>query len=662
MLGCDAEKPMDKSLNQQITDFKLWREQLSQSIADYRDWLSDSGAQNGVEELRLYDIEQTLHRDKLVLAFVAEFSRGKTEAINALFFSEFEQRLLPSDPGRTTMCPTEIFWDDRDEPCIKLLPIETRKSDDGLSLYKTTPQAWSKLRLNIDSPTQMKEAFQTIVAQKEVTLDEAREVGLWDENDLIMKQTLEAKGRIDIPVWRHALINFPHPLLKSGLVILDTPGLNALGAEPELTLSIIPNAHAVVFLMATDTGVTKSDMQIWIDHIGNHNNRKIAILNKIDILWDDLKTHAEIDAEVDSQIKLTAKQLNLPPSSVFAMSAQKGLLAKIRNDAELLERSGIARVERMLADQIVGAKHEILRTTLVAETSGLVKNSRKSIQQRLIATRNQLNELQELRGKNRGDIERLLTEISRTRKHYDASVATFNKGSHDISSLGKQLLRLLEQDTLDQLLTQSKREIGDSWTTIGLNRSIKKLIQQTKKLSVEINTLAGNIQRQADILYRLFSENHQFELKTPAKLDMSQFTNRMAGLEKVTEAFCRDPINVMTEKHFLVRKFFMGLGRQVEDIFAESHKNADYWCRNVLGPLKQQIDEFKENLDQRSKALMKIHQDSDQLQANISTVEQTLTSLQAQSAELDRLLLKLMNGAKPRVTTVNKGLDAPIIA
>lgn len=107
MPGCDAEKPMDKSLNQQITEFKVWREQLSQSIADYRNWLSDSGAQNGVEELRLYDIEQTLHRDKLVLAFVAEFSRGKTEAINALFFSEFEQRLLPSDPGRTTMCPTE---------------------------------------------------------------------------------------------------------------------------------------------------------------------------------------------------------------------------------------------------------------------------------------------------------------------------------------------------------------------------------------------------------------------------------------------------------------------------------------------------------------------------------------------------------------------------
>ena len=40
---------------------------------------------------------------------------------------------------------------------------------------------------------------------------------------------------VEVPAWRHAAINYPHPLLKRGLVVLDTPGLNAIGAEPELT-------------------------------------------------------------------------------------------------------------------------------------------------------------------------------------------------------------------------------------------------------------------------------------------------------------------------------------------------------------------------------------------------------------------------------------------
>ena len=72
---------------------------------------------------------------------------------------------------------------------------------------------------------------------------------------------------VEVPKWRHALINIAHPLLKQGLVILDTPGLNAIGAEPELTVSLMPQAHAVVFILGADTGVTKSDLSIWREHL-----------------------------------------------------------------------------------------------------------------------------------------------------------------------------------------------------------------------------------------------------------------------------------------------------------------------------------------------------------------------------------------------------------
>lgn len=639
---------MDSSLSQQISDYKAWRDQLVQSITDYRDWLGKANPQSGFEELRLYDIEQALARDKLVLAFVAEFSRGKTETINALFFSEYEQRLLPSDPGRTTMCPTEIFWDERDEPCIRLLPIETRKSDSSLNDYRNMPQAWSKIRLDTNSPEQMRQAFLSIIAQKEVGVDEARMLRLWDDADEAMAHALQTKGKIDIPVWRHAIINFPHPLLKSGLVILDTPGLNALGAEPELTLNIIANAHAVIFIMATDTGVTKSDMQIWSEYIGNHHRHKVALLNKIDILWDALKTTTEIDAEIASQVNRTARQLQLDASNVFAISAQKALLARIRRDAVLLERSGILKVERMLAESVVGSKHDILRSTLVQETSTLVRNSRRQIQQRLADRRSQLNELQALGDRNRATIEGLLGEVSEIRKHYEASVATFNQGSDLISALGKQLLQRLNQEQLQQLLTNSRAEIGDSWTTAGLNRGIRKLVQHTSQMAREIGELGDNIQQQAEQLYQLFASRHQFEARIPPKLDMSDFNKRMARLEGVTDAFCRDPVNVMTEKHFLIRKFFMGLGRQVEVIFNDTSNLAQGWLKQVLTPLRQQIDEYRENLEKRSKTLMKIHQDAAQLQNSINLLQEEITTLQQQGAMLDKLLLKLMQDAKPR--------------
>ena len=56
-------------------------------------------------------LRERLASDKLVVAFVAEFSRGKSELINAIFFADTGRRVLPATPGRTTMCPVELGFD-----------------------------------------------------------------------------------------------------------------------------------------------------------------------------------------------------------------------------------------------------------------------------------------------------------------------------------------------------------------------------------------------------------------------------------------------------------------------------------------------------------------------------------------------------------------------
>ena len=89
-------------------------------------------------------------------------------------------------------------------------------------------------------------------------------------------------------------------LLRQGLVILDTPGLNAIGTEPELTLNLIPQAHAVLFILAADTGVTKRDIEVWREHIGAGAGR-LVVLNKIDGMWDALRSEEEVEGEIVRQ-------------------------------------------------------------------------------------------------------------------------------------------------------------------------------------------------------------------------------------------------------------------------------------------------------------------------------------------------------------------------
>jgi Dynamin family len=635
------------TLESKVSEYQAWRNNLMQVISDYRDWLAASPQSDAIQELRLYDVLEMLKRDQLVMAFLAEFSRGKTETINALFFSDFNQRLLPSEPGRTTMCPTEIFWDAREEPCIKLLPIGTRLSDDTLTYLKTTPNAWTKFRLDMEDPEQMKETLRKLIDQKEVTQGEAEDLGLFNAEDVSMVNELETQGLLKIPVWRHAIINYPHPLLKSGLVVLDTPGLNTLGAEPELTLNIIPNAHAILFLTAVDTGITQSDMQIWNDFIKGRAKYKLALLNKVDMLWDDLKPKQDVQNEIDKQVNITAHQLGISPDSVFAISAQKALVAKIKNNSALLERSGMAALEATLGSQIVQAKHEILGRTVASECSGMIKNSRKLVQHRLLSLREQVLELRSLRGQKSDATKNSLAKVVTDRKRYEASIPTFNHANDKITHIGKRLLRHLSVGYLDNTLMASRQEMGDSWTTVGLNRGMRNLMKQANDLANNVTKESKDIKKLADNIYQVFQSKHGFDVFEPPVLDISNFLHNMQALEKITVDFCSDPVNLMTEKHFLIRKFFLGLGTQTQKIFEQAEKECERWMEDVLGILKTQMNEHKNSLDQRTKNLTEARESAEALDTQLALVEHEYATASKESQLLDTMLLQLMKAVKP---------------
>ncbi|MBA2690633.1 MAG: hypothetical protein H0U63_07510, partial [Burkholderiales bacterium] len=139
---------MSNPLELEIGRYNAWKEDLIAAVGEYREWLEASNQLDMQQSIRFYDLVEDLKKSRLMLAFIAEFSRGKTELINALFFANFKQRLLPSDMGRTTMCPTEIYHDPSEPPYLRLLPIETRFRDESIAQLKTMPVEWSTIRLN----------------------------------------------------------------------------------------------------------------------------------------------------------------------------------------------------------------------------------------------------------------------------------------------------------------------------------------------------------------------------------------------------------------------------------------------------------------------------------------------------------------------------------
>ena len=91
------------TLAQQFAAYSEWRAQLSGRLEAFRKWLSDNELSDAQTDLRLRLVLEKLREDRLQVAFVAEFSRGKSELINAIFFADYGDRMLPSTAGRTTM-------------------------------------------------------------------------------------------------------------------------------------------------------------------------------------------------------------------------------------------------------------------------------------------------------------------------------------------------------------------------------------------------------------------------------------------------------------------------------------------------------------------------------------------------------------------------------
>jgi predicted nucleic acid-binding Zn-ribbon protein len=632
---------MSIHLEQEVADYSERRMRLATAITDYADWLDRQHGIDVERTLRLADTASGLRQDKLVMAFVAEFSRGKTELINALFFADHGERLLPSDAGRTTMCPTELFATPDEAPSLSLLPIETRRRGESLARLKHMPIEWSRVLLDPTDPRQLRESLKKLTETKLIAAAEAIELGLWNSEDASERHQLRPDGTVEVPVWRYAMVNYPHPLLQAGLTILDTPGLNALGAEPELTLSVIPNAHAVMYLLATDTGVTRSDLEIWQKHVHRHANYHVAVLNKIDMLWDELKSDAEVQATIERQAEETARVLKLPRSRVFTVSAQKALVATIRGDAALRVRSGIESLEYLLAHQVIPARRDMLYHAVSREVTALLDEGRVDLAARLKRSSDELIQLTRLSGRNRELIQQARASLQQEKDSYDATAEQFRMTRKMLQGQGEQLLSHLSEDTLGAIMNACREAMEDSWTTRGLTGGIRHLSEQMGMRFRQASHLADNMLEALDQAYVRFHRHHHLPKMQVPRLDLGAYRNRLNVLTRETEAFCKDPANLLLEKHFMIRRFYAGLAEEARKAFKLARVEAERWLRIALDPIMTRIREHKQYLDARLASLQRILENMGTLHSRMAQIKQEIGGLRHDKTELARIAAQL---------------------
>ena len=239
-------------------------------------------------------MHRRLDQERLQLAVLGQFKRGKSTFINALLGDD----VLPTGVIPLTAVATFIAW--RREPLVVV-------------------------RFKGEAPS---EEFAVHTA------DEIRNV-------LFRFVAEEANPENRLGVERVDLF-YPAGILADGTVIIDTPGVGStLRHNTEAALQVLPECDAAFFVVSADPPITEVELE-YLRRLKSKTARVFFILNKADYLRPD-----ESAASSSSYKRsLAEKSLIDADERIFCISARDGLDAKQNRDEHMLERSGIARARR----------------------------------------------------------------------------------------------------------------------------------------------------------------------------------------------------------------------------------------------------------------------------------------------------------------------------
>jgi hypothetical protein len=618
-----------------------WRAALAERVDALARFLAEQDLAHGPAAEQIASLRERLGNEKLVVAFVAEFSRGKSELINAIFFADTGRRILPATPGRTTMCPVELGWDGDEPPTLALLPIETRLEGLSLGELRIQQRAWRRLELQIDDPDQLARSLIEVTRTEWVTEAQARALGFWDDAHPEDNPPRDDEGRVEVPAWRHALINYPHPLLRQGLVVLDTPGLNAIGAEPELTLSLLPSAHATVFILGADTGVTKSDLVIWRDHLGANAPTRFVVLNKIDALVDPLATLEQVEAQIAQQQRETARTLGVELKRVFPLSARQALAARVEGDEMGLNESRLPVLEAALGAQLLPQRRQVLEQVVQEGAQQIENHVLRYIGDARRQLAEQTLELRGLRGKNNAKVKLMIKRVDAETSEFEECTTLLQAMRAVHGRMLKDMLMDLSSDRVRDEVAEMQASMGASILNLGAKKAFLALCERLRGLLASAQRRNGEIREMLSASFGRLNAEFGFSLTQNKPLDFDRFTSELQLIESNYVQYLGLTLALRLAQPKFMEQFRRMLISKLRVVFENASSELELWNKAVSAQVDSQLRERRKAFKRRRETLEKIQSAAGELELRIDEIEtqdQRLVEFQAKTSELAEAL------------------------
>ncbi len=191
-------------------------------------------------------------------------------------------------------------------------------------------------------------------------------------------------------------IQVPHPLLKDGVAIIDTPGLGGLFQKHrDITWRYIPNADAVFFVFDSVEAVASKTEMEYLSRLRELSPLIFFVQTKIDLVEE-----SQWKKWRERNLQIISEQLQVPAEKLiyFPVSAKLKFAADANHSPKHLDRSGYSALLYFLYNKLLAKKEDQLGRRLLSalsvEAAGIHRKLSDGIQIAATETKEGLDNLE----------------------------------------------------------------------------------------------------------------------------------------------------------------------------------------------------------------------------------------------------------------------------
>ncbi|WP_248885071.1 dynamin family protein [Acidithiobacillus acidisediminis] len=637
----------DSGLVVALQNFANWRNDLAALVEQISGFSHRLDLLPSGTMLRLEILAREIREERVTISFYGEFARGKSELINALFFYNQAYRFLPSGVGQTTMCPVEICAAEEDR--IDLLPMQPSSLHKNIGDLKKSAEHWQRIPMVLTDAEKTQSVLRQIQETQCVPLTEARRFGLCPPLDSARPHLTHCpscgEGRVKISRWRYALLRLSHPLLAAGLVVIDTPGLNSLGSEADLGLDATRSADASIFVLAADAGVTQSDLQIWEQSLAIlSRQRQLVVLNKCDLLCDEMDSPESRAEKIAEQRKNTADRLQVSLDQVIAISAREALIGRLRQKEDRVLESGVEDLESGIANVLIPEKRKDIANNTQAILQRAITDQRFVLEEQSQSVAVEMESMRRLEAQA-GD--QVLSLLDRQRKIIDNLALDrdqFFRLQEDMKQeANRDLLAPLSLEDLNDLIERAKSDILAVWTTFGIYERFSNFFVNTIAGFDEALARANRLSDKMTSAYRALEQQYALPKLDTLPYVLLPRRAELLALSDYYERFGKRLEIAAYPQGMVVRKAFLNLARQVQNFVLETRRDLLSWVEESFELMNAHLQRCSAQAQEKLLALTAIAESSASIQQRIDAlrmkearIQYEMDELAALQAELDR--------------------------